>query len=387
MSHSHDGHSHDHQHAHEHAHSHDEDDEEDAAADAQHFQEVVRSFQVYMHHGMAIHNRMVRDYQALGSSHRALLKDSYPSKIKSMQQCIEGNTSFLNGIIADIDLFGKNELESDGQPELMQPSADNIDKVHSTLRQFVRDWSAEGAQERARSYTPLIEEVERRFPLDKGSEVNKYRVLVPGCGLGRLVWEFAHRGYAVQGNEFSYHMLLASNWVLNQSDMANPARIYPFAVASCNRAKLADQFQCITVPDVVTANLPAGVDMSMNAGEFCLVYNGDEFKESFDVIAAPFFVDTAHNVIDYMETILHALKPGGIWINLGPLLWHYVDQHEEHQIELSLEELLKVARKMGFEIEMRNPLVTSYSADAASMMQTVYNCAHFVAVKPSGGKK
>lgn len=69
--------------------------------------------------------------------------------------------------------------------------------------------------ERSRCYSPILEEVERRFPLE--GQVNRYRVLIPGCGLGRLVWEFAHRGYAVQGNEFSYHMLLASNWVLNRS--------------------------------------------------------------------------------------------------------------------------------------------------------------------------
>ena len=30
-----------------------------------------------------------------------------------------------------------------------------------------------------------------------------------------------------------------------------------------------------------------------------------------------FFIDTAHNIIDYIETINKILKPGGVWINLG----------------------------------------------------------------------
>ena len=30
-----------------------------------------------------------------------------------------------------------------------------------------------------------------------------------------------------------------------------------------------------------------------------------------------FFIDTAHNIIDYIETISKILKPGGVWINLG----------------------------------------------------------------------
>ncbi len=41
------------------------------------------------------------------------------------------------------------------------------------------------------------------------------RVLCPGAGLGRLVFEVVCRGYACQGNEFSYFMLFVSNFVLN----------------------------------------------------------------------------------------------------------------------------------------------------------------------------
>lgn len=39
--------------------------------------------------------------------------------------------------------------------------------------------------------------------------------------------------------------------------------------------------------------------------------------ESWDCVATCFFIDTAHNVIEYMETIWKILKPGGAWINLG----------------------------------------------------------------------
>ena len=40
-------------------------------------------------------------------------------------------------------------------------------------------------------------------------------------------------------------------------------------------------------------------------------------SESWDCIATVFFIDTAHNIIAYIETIYKILKPGGIWINLG----------------------------------------------------------------------
>jgi hypothetical protein len=40
----------------------------------------------------------------------------------------------------------------------------------------------------------------------------------------------------------------------------------------------------------------------------------------FDCVATVFFIDTAHNVIAYIETIYNILKPGGYWINLGKKL-------------------------------------------------------------------
>lgn len=40
----------------------------------------------------------------------------------------------------------------------------DMDKVKTTVKQFIRDWSSEGEQERAVCYQPIIEEIKRRFP-------------------------------------------------------------------------------------------------------------------------------------------------------------------------------------------------------------------------------
>ena len=61
------------------------------------------------------------------------------------------------------------------------------------------------------------------------------RVLVPGAGLARLVLEVAARGYGAQGNEFSYHMLLCSNFLLN-------SRLRPKALTIYPRVRRADLF-------------------------------------------------------------------------------------------------------------------------------------------------
>ncbi len=42
--------------------------------------------------------------------------------------------------------------------------------------------------------------------------------------------------------------------------------------------------------------------------------------DEWDAVVCCFFIDTAHNVIDYLERIYHILKPGGLWINFGQLV-------------------------------------------------------------------
>lgn len=67
------------------------------------------------------------------------------------------------------------------------------DKIRSTLRSFVRDWAEEGREERKACYDPCLAALERHW---KGKERDRgdIKVLVPGCGLGRLAMEIAARG-------------------------------------------------------------------------------------------------------------------------------------------------------------------------------------------------
>jgi ubiquinone/menaquinone biosynthesis C-methylase UbiE len=43
--------------------------------------------------------------------------------------------------------------------------------------------------------------------------------------------------------------------------------------------------------------------------------------EKWDAVVTCFFIDTAKNIVDYLETIHKVLKKGGVWINAGkPIL-------------------------------------------------------------------
>ncbi len=87
-------------------------------------------------------------------------------------------------------------------------------------------------------------------------------------------------------------------------------------------------------------------DFSMVAGEFVEVYKKQ--PEKWDSIITCFFIDTANNIIEYIHTIYAALKKGGVWINFGPLLYHYAEMEGEVSIELSWEEVKHVIEKVGF---------------------------------------
>jgi carnosine N-methyltransferase len=101
----------------------------------------------------------------------------------------------------------------------------------------------------------------------------------------------------------------------------------------------------------------------------------------WDCVVTCFFLDTAKNVIEYIEIIKNILKPGGIWINFGPLLYHYADMEGEHSIEISLEQIKKIILKFGFIIEKEEMKECFYTCNTKSMMKTLYNCVFFVASK------
>jgi len=65
----------------------------------------------------------------------------------------------------------------------------------------------------------------------------------------------------------------------------------------------------VTVPDVHPAALVQKPGLlSMCAGDFVEVYSAPDQAASFDCVATCFFLDTAHNILQYMQIIRHILK-------------------------------------------------------------------------------
>lgn len=140
-------------------------------------------------------------------------------------------------------------------------------------------------------------------------------------------------------------MLFVSNFILNASKAGHEFSIYPFCHSLSNARTATDATREITIPDIVPIDMPKGTDFSMAAGDFCDIYQ-DEIGQ-WDCVVTCFFIDTAHNVVRYLEVIASVLKKGGLWINLGPSLWHF-EGTASGSLELSLDEVKALAIRMGF---------------------------------------
>ncbi|KAH1006818.1 hypothetical protein HUJ05_007514 [Dendroctonus ponderosae] len=147
-----------------------------------------------------------------------------------------------------------------------------------------------------------------------------------------------------------------------------------------NRINPVTSVDGLNFPDVKPRPSPDS-SFSMTAGDFLEVYTT---KEEWDCVATCFFIDCAPNVVQFIETIFEILKPGGLWINLGPLLYHYADVRNEKSIEPSFKVVCDVIQKVGFRMEKcETGVKTRYCQNPFSMVQYEYDSVFFVCRKPT----
>lgn len=67
---------------------------------------------------------------------------------------------------------------------------------------------------------------------------------------------------------------------------------------------------------------------------------------------------------------------------LGPTLWHFQnDENGSNSIELTVEDLKSLIRRVGFVITEEREIETSYSGNPVSMLQHTYLASFFIATK------
>ncbi|KAJ7066398.1 N2227-domain-containing protein [Mycena amicta] len=389
-----------------------------------HFANVISAFQNYANYSLSANNRRRKDFYTLNKEDQELLaRLGYREKLDAVDEAIGKNAEFLTGVVADPEIFGHVVSEESPQrhshghdhghshgehdhghshshshshgteQRRYKPTDFDMDKLRSTLKQLVRDWSTEGKPERDACYLPMTDALLAHFAHVPEEERRNLRVLVPGAGLGRLAHDVAKLGFASQGNEFSHYMLLTSHFILNQTIAINAHTIYPYVHSFSNLPTRDALLRPISIPDVLPSDLPGGVSFSLVAGDFEEIYGSPSDPSEphaglWDAILTCFFIDTAKNIVNYLR-ILHAiLAPGGVWVNLGPLLWHWENNtSHDPSVELSLDEVKALAREVGFVIENERSVDTMYTSNAQSMLGYVYKAAFWTARKKRDGEK
>jgi carnosine N-methyltransferase len=214
---------------------------------------------------------------------------SYLETLDAVDEAIDKNSELASAILqAGLQSFGlpqpKFETGSKDPNDWRGVATSNdLEKARSTLRQFYRDWSEEGRSEREACYGPVINALQKERTLR--SESDKLRVLVPGAGLGRLVFELCCAGFDAEGNEISYHQLLASSYILNHCSKKHTHTIFPWAHSFSNHKSRANHLRSVKIPDVAPGvalgSTETAGEMSMSASDFLLLYGDEQQKDNF----------------------------------------------------------------------------------------------------------
>jgi hypothetical protein len=127
--------------------------------------------------------------------------------------------------------------------------------------------------------------------------------------------------------------------------------IHPFIDWWSHQPSTSELHRAVSFPDVPIDPL----SVNLVEGDFTAAFQRREDENSFDAIVTLFFIDTARNLVSYLETIHRLLKAsstqkdfstrgGGIWLNVGPLLYGSAPY-----LQLSLDEIIRISEAIGFE--------------------------------------
>lgn len=117
----------------------------------------------------------------------------------------------------------------------------------------------------------------------------------------------------------------------------NTTTLHPFLDSFSHHRTPSSQTRAVVFPDQ-----PVSPSAILHVeGDFTTVFTAQ--RGTYDVVLTYFFIDTARNLVSYLDTIKRVLRKGGYWVNLGPLLYGSAPF-----VQLSLEDILIVSEALGF---------------------------------------
>ncbi|KAJ6076774.1 hypothetical protein N7499_008755 [Penicillium canescens] len=263
--------------------------------------------------------------------HQRRLLDSainYTDKLKRTESLLKINARIARSIAhTGLQFYNITSTELDEfirETEAQGRRADRT-SVSQSMKHFVRDWADEGLRRTSGVFSVYL-------------EITFHR-------LGRLAHEIQKLGgFEVVMNEWSAYMNLAYRYLSSRSKL-DSVSFYPFADWWSHHATTADLERPVTFP-----NQLSDPSVVLIEGDFTTTFA--EHTGQYDIIVTLFFIDTARNLISYIENIHRLLRPGGRWINLGPLMYGTAPF-----VQLSLNEIVTLCTRIGFDFQETNDRV------------------------------
>lgn len=248
--------------------------------------------------------------------------------------------------------------------------------IEVLLRTFVREWSEEGLAERGSCHEKILGALATFFE-GAGTGDAAPRVLVVDSKLGRLPWEIQRRGFRCDSCEAKTLQYFGQELIRAQFREVNGHVIQPFAVNTCNRRASKDNTREVRMPEVAVeeGSLPPN-----ELGHFVRLFGGASSLASRDALVTSFAFEPTTNPLRFLRTVAHVVRPGGAWVNFGPMSYDDDDESRGCGVELSWEEL-RTAMLHFFEVKEECVVNAMHAVNARSLMQVEYKCVFFVAVR------
>ena len=266
--------------------------------------------------------------------------------------------------------------------ETRKVSWEHQQMAQNIVMQLYREWGVEGAAERAECFAPVVAMCRKYAPAPAAETGGRARCMVPGAGLCRLAYEVAAAlpHVDVLACEVSHAMLLPAQYLLGAHVPARTHTLYPFAHVTANVVHAATMPHApVHVPDVcVDPQLLRRGRLALTSDDFVSFCHAQPRAGSFDLLATCFFVDTAYNILDYIQAAARLLRPGAYWVNSGPLHWVH---HPRESVRLTVDEIVAAMETAGF-VFVEPPTVLPYRhycSPPGSLMPMVFDCCLWVA--------
>eukprot|EP00938_MAST-03A_sp_MAST-3A-sp1_P000528 g528.t1 len=308
------------------------------------------------------------------------MRGKFEARRKRQHKCLEHNGDVIRMLLKDVrvdDVVCFND----------RPSGESYDDVGLLLIQVLREWTVLGKSARSRCSQDILSVCESVRRKHSGPLV----AIVPGSGLARLAFDIATKGFDVTGIECSRMMATASRNILSMTRSKDEMSFFPYAIRRGNTIGRCSNnsgiYRKCMFPDIHTESLAKLTSpqyessLTIFQGAFgtpdSSLYIDDN---STNILATCFFVDCVPDLVGLIKEARRILKPGGTWVNFGPLKYHQIGCASDR---LTWDEFVELISLSGFRVvtdEIRKSCLYLPLPEGAMDSKQGYNCGFFHAI-------